>query len=106
VFAGRAGVTGAGVRGDAAADVEQVAALRAWSLRLRAAAEAQLGLAGVVPAACDEAGLVGPAGDALLVLGAGVAMRVREAARACTAAADEMDRTAARLLSFPQGGVR
>jgi hypothetical protein len=82
-------------------DVEQIATLRAWSLRLRAAATAFTRLATVVLTGCAEAGLVGPAGDALQELGADVAQQAEEAAEEATAAADELDHYAVVLLATP-----
>jgi hypothetical protein len=83
-------------------DVEQIATLRAWSLRLRAAATACAHLATVVSTGCAESGLVGPAGDALDELGAHVAQQAEEAAEEATMAANELDRYAVVLLATPR----
>jgi hypothetical protein len=80
-------------------DVERIAILRAWSLRLRVAATALAHLATIVLAGCAEAGLVGPAGDALHDLGADVAQQAEEAAEEATVAADELDHDAVVLLA-------
>ena len=90
---------GRGVRRNAQVDVDQIATLRVWSVRLRAAATALTHLAVIVLAACAESGLVGPAGDALQSLGRSVASEVHVAARAASAAADELDQHAALLLT-------
>jgi hypothetical protein len=79
--------------------VERIATLRVWSVRLRAGATALTHLAVIVLAGCAEAGLVGPAGDALQRLGRGVASEAQAAARAAFAAADELDQHAALLLT-------
>jgi hypothetical protein len=92
---------GRGVRREPPVDVEQIATLRAWSLRLRAAATAFTRLATVVLTGCDEAGLVGPAGDALHELAADVAQQAEEAAEEATVAADELDHHAVVLLATP-----
>jgi hypothetical protein len=83
-------------------DVAQIATLRAWSLRLRVAASAFTHLASIVLSGCAEAGLVGPAGDALQELGTDVAQQADDAAETAGAAADELDRHAAVLLMAPQ----
>jgi hypothetical protein len=93
---------GGGLRRESPVDVEQIAALRAWSLRLRVAATAFTHLATVVLTGCAEAGLVGPAGDALRELGADVAQQADEAAEEATAAADELDHHAVVLLATPR----
>lgn len=69
--------------------------LRAWSLRLRLAAEALQQLALVVGLSCDDAGLVGPAGDALRRLGEDVSRDASSAALAAQAAADALVQRAA-----------
>jgi hypothetical protein len=83
-----------GVRRHAPVDVERIAVLRAWSLRLRLAADVQAELGGTVTRACGDAGLVGPAGDALQGLGQRLADAAAASARAAGAAADELDRLA------------
>jgi hypothetical protein len=92
---------GRGVRREPPVDVEQIATLRAWSLRLRAAATAFTHLATIVLTGCAEAGLVGPAGDALHELGIDVAQRAEEVAEEATVAADELDHYAVVLLAAP-----
>ncbi|HET8615738.1 MAG TPA: hypothetical protein VFL94_09455 [Actinomycetales bacterium] len=88
---------GAGVLRGPSFDVGQVAAVRVWSLRLRLAAEAQSQLGGRLLSACDDAGLVGPAGDALRVLGESVSECAVAAAQAAGTAADVLDRVAMAL---------
>lgn len=97
---------GQGVRRAQPADVERIATLRAWSLRLRVAATALTHLATGVLTGCAEAGLVGPAGDALQALGADVARQAAEAAEEATAAADELDHEAVVLLATPHDQLR
>lgn len=75
-------------------DVDQVAQLRAWSLRLRIAGELQLELRQLLLDACDDAGLVGPTGDALRALGQRLSADASAAATAAFDAADELDRCA------------
>jgi hypothetical protein len=94
------------VRRAQAVDVARVATLRAWSLRLRVAATALTHLATVVLRDCADAGLVGPAGDALQAMGADVAGQVTEAAQEAIAAADELDHEAVVLLTASQGPPR
>jgi hypothetical protein len=90
---------GRGVRRDAPVDVEQISTLRVYSLRLRVAALALTHLALVVLEGCSQAGLVGPAGDALRGLGVAVAREATSSADAVQAAADELDRQASVLLA-------
>jgi hypothetical protein len=90
---------GRGVRRDPAVDVELISTLRVYSLRLRVAALALTHLALVVLEGCSQAGLVGPAGDALHALGGSVALEATSSADAVEAAADELDRQATVLLA-------
>jgi hypothetical protein len=92
---------GLGVRRAQPVDVQRIAILRSWALRLRLAATALWHLAAVVLAECDDAGLDGPAGDALQALGADVAQEAAAAAKQAEAAADELDLVAAVLMATP-----
>jgi hypothetical protein len=76
----------------------QVGLLRTWSLRLRHAGELQADLAHVLREGPDHAGLVGPAGDALRELSRRLAAEAATAARAVLDAADELDRSAVRIV--------
>jgi hypothetical protein len=86
-------------------DAERVAQLRTWSLRMRMAGELQLGLRQLLLGAGDDAGLVGPTGDALRALGQRLADDAAEAAAAAFDAADQLDRNAvADTLGVTGGG--
>lgn len=76
----------------------QVGLLRTWSLRLRHAGELQAELAHVLRGGPDQAGLVGPAGDALRELSRRLAAEAATAARAVLDAADELDRSMVRIM--------
>lgn len=84
---------------------DRVAQLRAWSLRLRLSGELQQELRQLLLDACDDAGLVGPTGDALRALGERLAGDASAAATAAFDAADELDRCAvAEVLGVTGGG--
>lgn len=82
------------------------AQLRAWALRLRAAGELQLGLRQLLLHACEQAGLVGPAGDALRELSRRLSADASAAGSAAFAAADELERCAVAEALGPLGGDR
>lgn len=73
---------------------DQVAQLRAWSLRVRIAGEVQLELRKLLLDAGEDAGLVGPTGDALRALGQRLSADASAAATAAFDAAEELDRCA------------
>lgn len=98
-------VSGPGPQRQPPADLQEVLLLRAWSLRLGLAAQALQQLALVVGPSCDDAGLVGPAGDALRRLGDDVSRDASSAARAAQAAADALDQRAASTSVTGTAGV-
>lgn len=92
------------VAGTSPFDGERVAQLRAWSLRMRLAGELQLGLRRLLLDACDDAGLVGPTGDALRALSRRLSGDAADAATAAFGAADELDRCAVTAVLGLAGG--
>lgn len=72
--------------------------MRAWSLRLRAAADAQTALGRTVLAECDGAALEGVAGDALRALAERLSADAAASAAAAVAAAEQLEGWAGLLL--------
>lgn len=87
-------------------DPAEVLELRTWAVRLRLAGELQEELRYVIRGGCDDAGLVGPTGEALRALGERLCADATTAADAAFAAAEQLDRCAVRIvLGLDRGDI-